>query len=89
MNISYVNQCQTSGNYLILRGIWQILEMNILPLKILTINTMPANSKKIDVLVSTLPILDKTCKSLCRSIYTRTRFCTAVKFQYINEILSG
>ena len=43
----YVNQCQTSENYLILRGIWQILEMNILPLKVLTINKMPSASKTI------------------------------------------
>ena len=52
-------------------------------------NAPPPTSKKINILVSTLPKLDKTCKSLCRSIYTRTRFCTAVKFQYINEILAG
>ena len=49
--------------YLILRGIWQILEMNILPLKVLTINKMPSTSKKIDIMVLTLPTLDKTCKS--------------------------
>ena len=63
INGLYVNQCQTSGNYLILRGIWQILEMNILPLKVLTTNKMPSTSKKIDILVLTLPKLDKTCKS--------------------------
>ena len=45
----YVNQCQTSarGNFFILRGIWKILENNILPLKVLTINKMPSTSKKI------------------------------------------
>ena len=55
----YVNQYQASGNYLILRGIWQILEINILPLNVLTINKMPSTSKKIDILVLTLPKLDK------------------------------
>ena len=46
--------------YLILRGIWQILEMNVLPLKVLTINKMPSTSKKIDIQVLILPKLDKT-----------------------------
>ena len=44
----YVNQCQTSLNYLIVRGIWQL---NMLPLKVLTINKMSSTSKKIDILV--------------------------------------
>ena len=73
-----VNQCQTSANYLILRGIWQILEMNILPLKVLTINKMPSTSKKIDSLVLTLPKLEKNTLKLGVEVYTRTRFCTAV-----------
>ena len=72
----YVNQCQTSGDYLILRGIWQILEIDILPLKVLIINKMPSTSKKNNILVLTLPKFDKTCKSVEAS--TRSRFCTAV-----------
>ena len=32
-------------------------------LEVLIINKMPSTSKKIDILVLTLPTLDKTCKS--------------------------
>ena len=37
-----------------------------------------STSKKIDILVLTLPTLDKTCKSYSVA-YTRTLFCSAVQ----------
>ena len=49
--------------------------------------TNASTSKKINILVFTLPKLDKSRKSVEAS--TRPRFCTAVvKCQYINKTLS-